>query len=263
MSAPFLEVFGLDFFADAEKQILFDVSFQLNAGERVALMGPNGCGKSTLLKRVAGVYQTRLTEGSQIRFFGRSENDFSTLDLAKEITYVGPEFRADFPLSAFDAVAMGRFPHGDRFSPATKDRVHDAMERMGCWKFRFQRMNELSHGERQRVSLARAIVQDPKILFLDEALSQIDLNHQFQLEDQLSEWMQGRRAVVLVSHDWNLALRFSDSVFLMNQGKMLKTGAAAEVIASDSMKTAFPGVSLEYVPGSGPYSAQVRVKRQK
>ncbi|MBL7714542.1 MAG: ABC transporter ATP-binding protein [Bdellovibrionales bacterium] len=248
MTQPSLEVFGLDYFADQDRQVLFDVTFSLEPKQRVALLGPNGSGKSTLLKRIAGIHRSRLSPGAQIRFAGRLQHEFSSMELAREVTYVGPEFRADFPLSASDAVSMGRFPHGDRFSSETKDRVHDAMERMGCWKLRFQNMNEISHGERQRVALARAIVQDPKVLLLDEALSQIDLNHQFMLEDQLSKWMEAR-SIILVSHDWNLSLRFSDSVFLIHEGKMLKTGSAEQVLSSEAMKKAFPGIQLNYSKG--------------
>jgi len=266
-AAPLIEAFGLDYFAPGgpeSRQILHEVSLAVESGSRIALLGPNGSGKSTLLKRISGVFQNRLGIASQIRFRGRHESELSYSELAREVVYVGPEFRSDFPLSAFDAVSMGRYPHGDRFHSKANDLVHDSMERMGCWQLRFQNMNELSHGERQRVALARAIVQDPKVLFLDEALSQIDLNHQFALEEEIFRWMHERqKSIVVVSHDWNLALRFADTVFLLSQGRMVKAGSALEVVESKEMKQVFSGIGFEYVQRDQKFPAQVRVFRQK
>ena len=202
-------VYGMSYSYGSEL-VLNEVSFEIEAGEILSLLGPNGSGKSTLLKAAAGVLRLDRKQCSGIiRYRG---HDFLKMDhklRARSVAYVPPAIRAEFPLTAFETVLMGRScqattmrsPHYEK----DRDAVREAMELCLCWSWRDQDLHTLSGGERQLVALARGIAQQAKVFLLDEALSNMDLNHQAAMGRVLKTLAGKGCAIMLVSHDVNLA----------------------------------------------------------
>ena len=246
---PALGVYGLSFgYASARgaRAAVHEVSFELEAGEFVALLGPNGSGKSTLMKLISGVQSFRRGCGEgQIRCTGVDFLGLSPGARATKINYIGAELLADFPLTAFEAVLMGRSVAGaGLFSPASEEdrsRVEEAMRLCACWELARRDLRELSGGERQLVAVARALAQGAKILFLDEALSRMDLHHQALIGELLKGLCREKGyTVLLVSHDWNLATEWASRCILLKSGRILKQGLPAEVLTSQNLGELYP-----------------------
>lgn len=159
-----------------------------------------------------------------------------------------------YDLTALDIVLMGRNPYVKRFSIES---VHDlevakeAMTLTRTWHLANRYINELSAGEKQRVVIARAIAQRPKILLLDEPTSHLDLNHQIEIMDLLHRLTQDSElAVLAVFHDVNLALRYCDSIVLLKEGKVLAAGPTTETLTEENLKNVFE-VSVKRLESAG------------
>ena len=210
--------------------LLNGISFSLAQGRILSLIGPNGSGKSTFLKLMAGV-----VPDPAFRVEGRVEVDGVNLlsapqaVRAKQALYLGPDLHTEFPLTSQEVVEMGGV------------RVEEAMKSCECWDLRARLVRSLSSGERQRVALARAWAQDPAVLFLDEALSQLDLNHQRMAGTVLKAWAGSGKSVILVSHDLSLGLAWATDVLLLNRGQALAVGATQDVVTESHLELLYPG----------------------
>lgn len=242
MNTPLLGVFGVTCHY-REHVALDEVSFELEAGEILALVGPNGSGKSTLLKAIAGLLPLRgAGRAGQVRVSG---HDFLSLDSgsrARQIAYLGEEPRAEFPITAWEAVSLGRFAHGG--AQREDASVRAAMERTLTWALRDRHLDTLSGGERQRVSVARALAQGARLLFLDEALSKMDLHHQAWMGKLLRELAQTGYGIILVSHDLNFAGECASSVLLLQAGRKRAHGPTREVLTTERLAEMYPGAHL-------------------
>lgn len=247
MSEPStLSVRDLSFRLSSEKMAFDSISFELREGELLALLGPNGCGKSTLLKTVAGIASGNVSGQVQYRdqdFFGKSPSF-----RARTIAYVGHDYRTDFPMTSYEAVMLARSVAGrgffDQVSSRDREVVEWAIDQCLCREWKNRDLQTLSTGERQLVGLARALAQGARILFLDEALSQMDLHHQAQMGKFLKSLTAQGYSVILVSHDVNLAAEWADTAFLMKSGKKLAHGKTQDVLITENFKSVFPGADL-------------------
>jgi iron complex transport system ATP-binding protein len=158
------------------------------------------------------------------------------------MTYVGADLHPEFPLTAHEAVRMGRICHGGTSSEDPE--VRKAMEMTFCWTLRDRDLHTLSGGERQLVSLARAIAQGSRILLLDEALSRMDLNHQAEIGRLLRKLAAEGLSIILVAHDVNLASEWADTAVLLKGGKTLARGKMAEVLTEATVRELYPSVAL-------------------
>lgn len=246
----YLGVYGISY-RYGSRQVLDEVSFELEEGEFLSLLGPNGSGKSTLLRAIAGVLRLPASSG-QVRLKGEEFLSQSPRYRARNVAYVASDLRAEFPVTAGEAVWMGRIcrdPAVPGKVTASEDEiVRHAMEICLCWNLRGRMLSTLSGGERQLVALARAIAQGPKVLLIDEALSRMDLNHQAEIGKMLKAQTKEGRAVILVSHDLNIATEWADSLLLLKAGKVLKRGKLAEVLTADTVGALYPGAELSVAP---------------
>jgi iron complex transport system ATP-binding protein len=239
-----------------EKTILDSVSFEMDSGEVLALLGPNGAGKSSLLKIVAGIFppstvgKTKIS--LQIRLRGEEFSAASSKSRAQTrarlMTYVGPELRAEFPLTAYETVMMGRLCHHPdlfiEFSENDRKAVETAMRRCFCWDLRGRDLNTLSGGEKQLVSLARAVAQEARILLLDEVLSKMDLHHQARIGKLLRELASEGKSVILVSHDVNLAAEWATTALLLLRGSIIARGPVTSVMSEENFRRVYPDAQL-------------------
>lgn len=214
-----------------ERDVLQDISFSVHPGEFISIVAPNGTGKSTLLKCITGILPLRR---GAVRLKGKPLGGYSPRELARTVAVVAEESDA-FLYSAEQIVTMGRFSHIPRFSqPSARDRalVQEAMENVNIWHKRRSKLNQLSQGEKQKVTIARALAQSPQLLLLDEPTSHLDIANQYTVLNLIQQLArQNNIAVIAVLHDINLALRFSTRLILLKDGQMLADGPPDQVTA--------------------------------
>jgi iron complex transport system ATP-binding protein len=221
-------------------KILEEVNLTVNEGDFVGIMGPNGSGKTTLLKSIS---RTLKPHKGAIMLDKTDIYSIKSVELAKHMAVVPQENAIGFSFTALDIVLMGRNPHMTRFQMETeKDMaiVRKAMERTNTWQLAARPVNELSGGEKQRVVIARALAQEPKVLLLDEPLTHLDMINQLEIMDLVKELCSREGLIVLaVIHDLNLAARYCNSGLLIKGGKIFSAGKLDEVLTSENIKSVF------------------------
>ncbi len=227
--------------------VLQDVAFQAEEGQFLAILGNNGAGKSTLLKCMNGILKpdagSLLLDGEDLLALPRRQ-------VAQRVAFVAQTV-ASTQMTVHDMVMLGRRPYmGWSFSREDHDIVHAAMARLGLMDMRGRFLNHLSGGERQKVMLARALAQQPRLLLLDEPTSALDIRNQYQVLKIVGELCrtEGLTAVVVI-HDLTLALRFCDRFLLMRNGQVYRCGGL-EVLDKAALREVY-GVDAEPVVVNG------------
>ncbi len=214
-----------------------DVSFEVDAGQRVALLGPNGGGKTTLLRALLG--ELRPMRGS-VEVRGRAATVPQT-----------ERSRLDFPVSALDVALMGalpRLPWWRRPGHDDHEAARAALERVGVADRAGETFGDLSGGQRQRVLIARGLVQDAQLLLLDEPFSGLDVPAARGLEALISELADEGRGIVIATHDLPQARRW-DAVLCLNR-RQIAFGPPDDVLDREVLERTYAGAIVE-IPGSG------------
>jgi iron complex transport system ATP-binding protein len=219
---------------------LSPVSFGLERGGVLAVVGPNASGKSTLLKLLAGLLPATagavLLEGQPVVSLGLAER-------ARRIAVVQQESPLLFPIRVLPFVLQGRHPYLERFGFETQSDVDIARAALATTRAAHlagRLVQELSGGEKQRVILARALAQQPELLLLDEPTLHLDIGYQVELLRLVHALARRERyGVVLVTHELNLAAEFADSVLLLHRGRTVRAGAPAEVFDRELLEQVF------------------------
>lgn len=233
---------------------LRDICFQMNAGEFLAILGNNGVGKSTLLKCFNQILSAR---SGKVMLDGVDLLRMPALEVAKRVAFVSQNVPST-QITVHDAVMLGRRPYMQwGFTENDHAIVHEVMERLnlvGDIQGRF--LNQLSGGERQKVMLARALAQQPKVLLLDEPTSSLDIRNQYQVLQLVRDICRddGISAIIVI-HDLNLALRFCDQFLLMRQGRVYKYGDLS-ILDSTALKEVYD-VNARIVEADGHYTVLV------
>lgn len=221
------------------RRILDGVDARVRPGEVLAILGPNGSGKTTLLRTLAGLQTahdgTVVLDGTDLVHLTRTA-------VARRVALVLQENPVPFEMTAYDVVRMGRAPHRPAFQwdSHEDDRiVADALGRTGALPFADRDFARLSSGERQRVVLARALAQRPRVLLLDEPSSHLDVSAAFQMMDLVRALAREGVAVAAVLHDVNLALRYADRVLLLHQGRLAAAGTPEDVLTPATLSTVY------------------------
>jgi iron complex transport system ATP-binding protein len=212
---------------------LDQVTLNVAPGTLYAVLGPNGSGKSSLLRAILGSVPRK--HGS-VLLDGRPLEDWSRNDLARSVGAVSQHEAVTFPIRAEDLVAMGRYPHLGPIRPFTDDdrrHVHEAMDRCGVLHLRDRDAGTLSGGEYQRVRIARALAQTPRVLMLDEPTASLDLRHEMQILGLLRTAADSGITVFLITHHLDTAARFADRILLLGCGRVAAEGTPADVFRED------------------------------
>jgi iron complex transport system ATP-binding protein len=220
-------------------EVLHGVDLALEAGEALAVVGPNAAGKSTLLRALVGLLP--LAEG-EVRVGGRALADWSRDALARVVALVTPEDEGGGPLTVRERVSLGRYPHTGPFRAlraADHDAIDRALARTGIAPLAERRVGTLSAGERQLASLARSLAQEPQALLLDEPASHLDIGHQLALFRVLDEVRATGVAVLAVVHDLQRAADWAGRMVLVNGGRVAASGPPREVLAAPETAAAF------------------------
>jgi len=214
-------------FSYKSRPVLNSVSFSLKKNELLAILGPNGVGKTTLLKCINAILRP---QGGSVLVGDRDLLSLSRMEIAKDIAYVAQRTETG-RLTVFDAILLGRRPH-IRWKVGREDlkKVDAIIRTFGLEDLSLRFLDEMSGGELQKVSIARALVQEPEVLLLDEPTSSLDLKNQQEILETIRHIVTGHgMAGIMTMHDLNSALRFADKVLFMRNGEIYSASKRAEV----------------------------------
>lgn len=232
-------------FCYREKPVLEGLDFEVQSGEILGILGPNGCGKTTLLKHLN---RNLVPGGGCVLLDGSDLLEMKKRDIAKKVAAVPQGNEIKFAFTVRDIVAMGRMPFQKELAgSSTQDEeiVDTALMRTGLQDFGGRYINEMSGGERQRVIIARALAQTPKILLMDEPTLHLDISTQFETLDLIYRLSQeDGLTVILVSHDLPMVVRYCDRIMLIHDHKILCCGTPEETLTPENMRLVF-GVDAE------------------
>ena len=221
---------------------LSEVSFRISEGEVVSFVGPNGAGKTTLLRCLSGIF---LPGAGTIAYFGRGVASYTRQELARFVGYVpqGAEFVYPFRVKEF--LGLSRYPHLGRFArfgDDDREQIERVIEFMGLGAFRTRAINTLSGGERQKVLIASALAQTPKILLLDEPLTHLDPG---QADETAALLLQAREkfrvTICAVMHDLNRAALYAGRVVALRSGRILYDGEPERFMTQDVLREIYGG----------------------
>ena len=223
-----------------ERTVLDTLNVDIKRGAVTSIVGPNGCGKSTLLRTMSRLLNPAKGE---IVLDGKSIHDIPTRKLATQLGLLPQTPIAPDGIVVADLVGRGRTPHQGilgRWSQQDYDIVAEALETTGISDLAERPIDELSGGQRQRVWIAMALAQRTDTLLLDEPTTYLDIKHQLDVLDLLTELNRDRgTTIVMVLHDLNLAARYSDELVAVSGGKVFAHGHPREVITKENVKSVF------------------------
>ncbi len=238
----------------AQRMVAQQLSVGLYPGELVCLLGPNGAGKSTLLRTLCGMQ--RPLQG-EIQVLGKNLRQLHPREIARQLSVVLTEQNDVGALSVYGLVALGRYPYTDwsgRLTALDESCVEQAMNAVGATPLAARPVHELSDGERQKVMIARALAQEPKVLLLDEPTAFLDLPRRVEIMGILRRLARDSgQAILLSTHDLDLALRSADKLWLLPQGGPIQVGVPEDLVLSGAFQNAFYSEGVEFDPYAGAF----------
>ena len=242
--------------------VAHDIDVSLYAGELVCLIGPNGAGKSTLMRTIAGM---QLPLAGHTTLLTDDVHKLDARELARRLSIVLTD-RIDVGLlSGYALVALGRHPYTDwtgQLSSHDEAVVRWAVDAVGASDLAPRNVNELSDGERQKLMIARALAQEPAVMLLDEPTAYLDLPRRVEIMLLLRELARKTsRAILLSTHDLDLALRNADRIWLMPKGGDLQVGAPEDLVLSGAFEKAFASEGVQFDKRTGSFKPQVETSK--
>lgn len=230
------------------RTVIADLDLTIPDGEVTVIVGANACGKSTLLRGLARLLRPA---AGVIELDGRPTSSYPAKDFARVVGILPQSPIAPEGITVADLVGRGRYPHQGLFrqwSSIDSAAVAEAMRATATSELAGRRVEELSGGQRQRVWIAMALAQDPDILLLDEPTTFLDVTHQIELLDLLTDLNRSRRStIVMVLHDLNLAARYADHLVVMSGGEVVANGTPEDILTADLVRRAF-GLESRIIP---------------
>ena len=222
-------------YRNGNRTIFHDVSFSLDKGEVLAILGANGAGKSTLLNCIANLFRP---SSGQIRLNGTPMERMTMRDVAKIIGYVPQIHTPAYAYTVREFVVMGRTPYIGSFSSPSPDdyRIADeSLERMGISHLRNKVYTEISGGERQQVTIARVMTQQPQIILLDEPTAHLDYGNQYRVVQMVKDLAAEGYTLLMTTHNPDHAIILNGKVAILNREGVLGIGMSTEALNEDTL----------------------------
>lgn len=241
-----LNIDNISFRYNSQKT-LQNIKFKINKGEATVILGPNGVGKTTLLKCMNSILKP--THGN-ILINDRNIRQMDSLEIARKMSYVAQK-NDSARITAFDAILLGRRPH-IRWKVTDEDlkKVDAAIKRLNLEHLSLKYVDQMSGGELQKVSIARALVQETDIILLDEPTSSLDMKNQAEILGIIKHIVKEHQvAVVMTMHDLNTALRYADKYIFLQKGAIFNTGKVQQI--SPCMVESVYGIPVDILHHNG------------
>jgi iron complex transport system ATP-binding protein len=223
-----------------QRPVIRDISFRLRPGELLGLVGPNGCGKTSVIKSLSRI----LTPGSgRILLDGNELSAIPRNTLARLIGVIPQNPSLPETFTVFEVVILGRNPHLGLLSAETaRDMaiVWQAMERTGITQLAKRRIGELSGGEKQRVTIARVLAQQPQIILMDEPTANLDISQQMDILNLITGMCREKNTAGMIAiHDLNIAAQYCTSIIMLKNGQIYAEGVPCQVITAENVREVF------------------------
>lgn len=231
--------------------VLNGINFSISPGEMVGILGANGSGKSTLLKIFSGLLKP---ESGEALYRNKEISKLGRKEIAKRLAYIPQDPVFAFPFSITEIVLMGRAPYIGRFEferEQDREMAESAMETVGITHLKDRLISQVSAGEKQLASLARALVQEPEIMILDEPATFLDIRHRTEIMKILIKLKEERGiSIVAATHDIFSALYYFEEIIILKDGKVLAEGKTEKVVNEENLSAAYGiNVSVKKVNG--------------
>jgi len=242
-----IEVKRIEFAYSQDRNVINSLSCRFLSGNFYAIIGPNGSGKSTFIKLLNGLLQPTAGE---ILLDTKALKQYHRRELARHVGYVPQSGGYNGLSTVYDTILLGRRPHVN-WAPGRNDREKTAqiIEEFSLDHLALRYTNELSGGELQRVNIARALVQEPEILILDEPTSSLDLKHQIEVMKLLKTISKRDITVIIAIHDLNLAMRYAGCFLLLKEGNLISFGG--EKVVSEENLSRLYDVKINIIENNG------------
>jgi len=221
-----------------KKQIISDITLTFEQGKITTLVGANGSGKSTLLQLSAGLI---IPFGGKVLLKGKDLSCIRGSDIAKQVSYL-PQIRTAGNITVHSLVSHGRFPYlgyPRRYTSDDNEKIKQAMDIAGVSELADSAVSKLSGGQQQKVYIAMLLAQDTEIVFLDEPITYLDINHQLDLMELVQKLKYMGKTIIMVLHDLNFALAYSDTIFVVDNGRIAEAGTPCEIVNSGIFEKIF------------------------
>ncbi|MBA3008650.1 MAG: ABC transporter ATP-binding protein [Proteobacteria bacterium] len=227
-------------FSHGDTPIIRDLSCSFFPNTFYGILGPNGSGKTTLLDLISGFL---IPDRGQVLLDRTDISSLTPKKIAQALSLVSQNYYINFPFSVEEVIMMGRHPYIDRFAHPCQtdmDRVSQVMDITGISHLKHRKITELSGGEKQRCIFARALCQDTPVLLLDEAFSNMDINHTLHMLGIIRELINKTKGTVIcVLHDLNLAAAWADEILFLKNGTIQAKGKTSDIITQETIEQVF------------------------
>ncbi len=220
-------------------EALREINLSLGRGKLVGLIGPNGCGKSTMMKCIS---KSHTGWSGEIEVDGNRVRDMRPMDVAKTVATVPAEAPMAFGMTVMDVVMLGRYPFVNKVwweSKEDEKTVREALKAFGLDGLRRRRVGTLSSGEKQRALIAKAYVQEPELMLVDEPTSHLDMKYKLEVMEYLRDMSRKGITVLVAEHDISLMARYCDTCIIMKKGEIKTVGNPKEAITESLIREVY------------------------
>ncbi len=236
---PLLELKGLNKYYENGYHAVRDVSFKLEPGKLVGLIGPNGCGKTSMMRCINKMHPM---SSGDVMLDGQSVHSLTISEIAKKVANVPAELKNSFGLTVYETVMLGRYPHLKNMwweTDVDESSVIDALKKFGVTQLQDRPLNMLSSGERQRVLIAKAYVQEPRLMLVDEPTAHLDMKYKLDVMEYLTAMVKKDMTILVAEHDISLMARYCNQCIIMKKGEIVSMGDPKEIITEQLIQDVY------------------------
>ena len=236
---PLLEVRNLNKYYEDGYHAVKNVSFSIPSGKLVGLIGHNGCGKTTMMRCINRMHDF---QDGDILIDGESVKNKTVTEIAKRVSNVPAELRNSFGLTVYETVMLGRYPYLKNMWWETEHdetMVMETMKKFGVYHLMDKQLNMLSSGEMQRVLIAKAYVQEPRLMLVDEPTSHLDMKYKLNVMEYLRAMVKKDMSILVAEHDISLMARYCDLCVIMKKGELVALGDPKKIITEELIQDVY------------------------